>query len=135
MNQFGRDALSRFVQGELSVPELSRMLEGSVSLNFTNPGERIVKIAPGSNLAAVEFSRDNIANAIRRFLRFETESDDLSEWAAVIRMLDSYFNLDPRDPDPDTVWDIVDRLMNSGVAGDLDREQAEALLRVLQLEP
>ena len=135
MNRFAQDTLNRFVRGELSVPDLASSLKGSVSLNFANPGERIIKITPGSNLATVQFSREDIANAIRRYLRFETESDDLSGWAAVIRMLDSHFDLDPHDPDPDTAWGIIDRLMNSAAAGDLDREQAEELLRILDVEP
>lgn len=135
MIDVSRDALTRFVRGEWSLAELRDELQGSVTIDFENPATRIIRVAPGAPLATVEFNRSDIGNAIRRFLSFEGESQNLSNWAAVIRMLDSHFTLDPRDQNPDAVWSAIDDLVAVGVTGELDRQAAEDLLRSLELEP
>ena len=103
-----------------------------MTMDFDDRRSREVHFAPGSPLPTVGFTRAEVQGALKRFLSFELEAEELSDWAAVIRMLDSHFDLDPSDPDPDRVWDVIDQLMAPEVSGDLDRGRAAEVLRVLE---
>lgn len=118
-------ALRRFVQGTLDVGGLEDALQGAARFRFADTNERQIEL-PGPELPETIFSREDVVGALRRYLERELTARDLSDWAATIRMMDC-FELARLDPDPDTVWDVLDEL-TSPDAWDLPSVESALLL-------
>lgn len=127
-------ALAQFVRGELSATELAQELSGIVSMDLSNSSRREIVLLAPSRLQTTSFSRRDVCRSVERYLSFKITAEELSSWAAVIRLLDSHFLVDPPDAKPDQLWDTLDRLMAPEVWGEIDRDSAVELIAALQCE-
>jgi len=134
VNRSLRDALEDFARGALSLPQLRESLAGIVDIDFDDSAARKIKMIEGANLPVIGFGREEVRNMLQRFLNFELDVKDLSDWATVIRMLDLHFTITESEPSLDIVWDVIDELMSYAARTDVGRKRVERLLEKLEQE-
>lgn len=121
------NSLRRFVQGTLRLGDLQTALQGVVTFDFADRRQCAVYFSPDVRLPSVTFTCTEMVGALDRYLAFDWSEEDLHDWATVIRMLDSYFDLEIGKCAPDDVWEMIDELMARGVSETLDREYVKQL--------
>lgn len=122
-------SFKRFAAGEIDLCTLEDALDGRVRFHFFDTNERSIEILDPS-LPSVVFSAADIEATLRRFLRGDLTRRQVSDWAAVLRMLDAYELA--AGGRPDTVWNVLDELMAPDAWGELSTESAIKLLRDLE---
>jgi hypothetical protein len=120
-------ALARFVYGQIGLADLALELGQVIALDYEDSSHRAAKFNAEWTAPAVVFSRVDVCRTIDRFMGFQITEDELSDWAATIRLLDLCYVLDPQDHAPDVVWDVLERLMAPAVWGEIDRDGVKQL--------
>lgn len=122
-------ALKRFIEGELGLSDLEDALGEVARFSFRDTNERYVEYLI-SDPSTVRFTRMDVERMLLRFLDGRLSARELSDWAAIIKMLD-WYELDSTDPVPNEVWDVLDELMSPDAWGNVTTESALAMLRRL----
>lgn len=106
--------LGEFARGTRPLADLEQCLRGNVRLSFWDTNER--RATPLTNLPRVEFTRRDVDAQLQRYLASDLSAQDLSDWAAAMRLL-GCFVLDEDDQASSQIWDLIDEIMSPDAWG------------------
>lgn len=110
------EALASYMRGRTSPAELQTALRDFITVETDGEGGVHVTYSPERELPHVTFTRADIRSMLDRAINGERLIEEVSDWANLVTLLDA-FDLDPADPGPDDVWDVLDKVAHPRLSG------------------